>query len=151
MYTLRQLSDLEEIRQLTSRYSDAVDRGDSKRYAETFTPDGVCNCDAMDQPSMLGRQQIAAAVDAFVELHSHWIHIATNHGIIELGDEHATGWCYFNLLGVTKQGEQTSMIGRYEDTYARVDGDWLFAERKLVPLLPIAAAYNLAPSDAARS
>jgi ketosteroid isomerase-like protein len=143
MYTQQQLSDLEELRQLTSRYSDAVDRGDSKRYAETFTEDGVCNCDEMDQPSMHGRAAIAAAVDAFVQFHSHWIHMATNHGITELGSDRATGWCYFNLQGVTKEGAPTSMIGRYEDTYVKSGDGWLFAERKLVPLLPVSAVYQL--------
>ncbi|MGE3510132.1 MAG: nuclear transport factor 2 family protein, partial [Vicinamibacterales bacterium] len=64
--------DFVEIQQLYAKYNWALDSGDSKGYADTFTPDGVFN-------NNVGREAIIKFADGFAKgLGSHVRHWNTN-------------------------------------------------------------------------
>ena len=126
--------DKVEIRELISRYNKAIDTGDADAWAATFTPEGkfigvVGTFDGADQ-----LRSFAAAYsteEQYAEFYSaqHWV---TNLVVDGDGDE-ATGFCHLMMV---KPGAETGsiiMVGHYDDTFRRLDGRWLFAERVVVP------------------
>lgn len=143
MMSLQELSDREEIRQLTTLYCYCIDRGDAEGYAGVFTEDGVVDCSEMGTPDMVGRPAMVEVVNAFVAFHQSYAHFVTNHGFHSIGADEAEGWCYFCLIGVTRAGDDTFMIGRYEDRYARTGEGWRIRRRKLIPHGPIEMSYVL--------
>lgn len=123
---LDRLESLEAIRQLASRYALAVDTRDMQALADLFEPEVKVG------PRLTGR---AALRDWFAEAMSHAqtsIHFVGNH-VIEFSDaDHATGivYCHDQL---DRPDFQTWDVGYllYGDTYIRVDGEWVFSERRL--------------------
>jgi hypothetical protein len=55
-----------------------------------------------------------------------------NH-VIELDGDQATGTCV--VESPVRAGKPTGFVSRYEDTYRRVNGRWLFAERKVFTVM----------------
>ena len=60
-------------------------------------------------------------------------HVITN-SVIELdGDTAATGVCYVpTVVNRPERGPEILSVGRYEDQYRKVDGQWLLAKREIV-------------------
>ena len=60
-------------------------------------------------------------------------HVITN-SVIELeGGNAATGVCYvLTVVNRPERGPEILSVGRYEDQYRKVDGEWLIAKREIV-------------------
>jgi hypothetical protein len=131
-------ADRLEIRELVDGYAHCADRRDAKGQMSLFTPDThfVVFMDARsEKPSMeLYRREDLAPV--FDELNKYE---ATTHfmgqSTVVLDGERATGETYCIAHHVSEsEGKRTLFIAsiRYYDVFAKVDGKWLFAERKLI-------------------
>lgn len=127
-----------EIRELVDAYAHCADRRDAKRQISLFTIDAhfVVFMDARaDKPSMeLYRREDLAPV--FDELNKYE---ATTHfmgqSTVVLDGDRATGETYCIAHHVSSsEGKRSLFIAsiRYYDVFAKVDGKWLFAERKLI-------------------
>ncbi len=123
---VRELSDLEAIRELAHRYAHCVWRKDFAAAVELFTEDGEMNTG--DRPVIRGReallesyQQMLGDADFHPFVHNH---------LISLRGESAAGTCYLDLRA-TIEGESMIGSGYYEDEYVRVEGEWKFRTRKL--------------------
>ncbi len=126
------------IRGLVDAYARCADRRDAKGQMALFAHDAHFVVYYADAPSSepqleLGSRDELAAV--FDDLNQYR---ATTHfngqSTFEMGEDWATGETYCLAHHIAGDGDaQTMFVAsiRYEDTFAKADGTWLFAERKL--------------------
>ena len=126
-----ELTARECIRDLVSGYAHAADRGRFDEVAALFAPDGVLVLP--DGDTMTGRDAVRdflAGTGAGMRtgtaptLIRH--HVSSHHIIVD-GLDAARGWAYFFVI--TDRGPDH--WGRYVDRYARHDGVWRFASRRV--------------------
>ena len=131
-------ADRLQIRELVDAYAHCADRRDAKGQMSLFTKDThfVVFMDARsEKPSMeLNRREDLAPV--FDELNKYE---ATTHfmgqSTVVLDGDRATGETYCIAHHVSaSEGKRTLFIAslRYFDVFAKVEGKWLFAERKIM-------------------
>jgi ketosteroid isomerase-like protein len=126
------------IRELIEAYAHCADRRDAKGQMSLFTPDAhfVVYMDAKDlQPSQeLNSREALAPVFADLNQYAATMHFLGQSTILTLTSDRATGETYCMPHHLTIEGgKRRLMIAalRYYDTFAKSDGSWLFAERKL--------------------
>jgi SnoaL-like domain len=131
-------ADRLEIRELVDTYAHCADRRDAKGQMSLFTEEThfVVFMDARSEnPSMeFNRREDLAPV--FDELNKYEVttHFMGQSTVVLDGDR-ATGETYCIAHHVSaSEGKRTLFIAslRYCDVFAKVDGKWLFAERKLM-------------------
>jgi ketosteroid isomerase-like protein len=127
------------IRELVDAYAHCADRRDAKGQMALFTDDTrfLVFMDATAaQPTqeLHGRESLAPVFDDLNQ-YAATMHFNGQSTIVLDGDR-ATGetYCLAHHLSVSQDGERTMMIAsiRYLDDFARQDGQWLFAERRLM-------------------
>jgi ketosteroid isomerase-like protein len=126
------------IRELIEAYAHCADRRDAKGQMSLFTMDThfVVYMDAKDpKPSQELRSREALA-PVFAELNKYdaTTHFVGQSTIFTLTDNRATGEAYCLAHHVSiESGKRRLMLAslRYLDTFVKVDGVWLFAERLL--------------------
>lgn len=126
------------IRELVEAYAHCADRRDAKGQMALFTPDThfVVYMDAKDPvPSQELRSREALA-PVFDDLNKYaaTMHFVGQSTILTFSSDRATGEAYTLAHHLTVDGaKRRLMIAalRYMDTFAKTDGEWLFAERRL--------------------
>jgi ketosteroid isomerase-like protein len=126
------------IRELVEAYAYCADRRDAKGQMALFTPDThfVVYMNAKDpKPSQeLRSREALAPVFADLNRYAATMHFVGQSTILTLTDDGATGEAYCLAHHLTVDGgKRRLMIAtlRYADTFAKKDGAWLFAERRL--------------------
>ena len=126
------------IRELVEAYAHCADRRDAKGQMSLFTADihFVVYMNAKDpNPSMeLHSREALAPVFADLNKYDATTHFVGQSTIFTLTDLRATGETYCLAHHVTVRGEKRHLMLaslRYLDTFVKVDGAWLFAERLL--------------------
>jgi len=126
------------IRELVAAYAHCADRRDAKGQMSLFSPDThfVVYMNAKDpKPSQeLHSREALAPVFADLNQYVATMHFLGQSTILSLTDDRGTGeaYCLAHHLTVDA-GKRRLMIAalRYYDTFAKIDGAWLFAERLL--------------------
>jgi len=126
------------IRELVEAYAHCADRRDAKGQMALFTADThfVVYMNAKDaKPSqeLLSRE---ALVPVFADLNQYaaTMHFLGQTTILTLNRDRGTGETYCMPHHLTIDGgKRRLMIAalRYHDTFVKIDGAWLFAERRL--------------------
>jgi hypothetical protein len=126
------------IRELVEAYAHCADRRDAKGQMSLFTADThfVVFMNAKDpKPSQeLHSREALAPVFADLNKYAATTHFVGQSTIFSLTSNRATGEAYCLAHHVTVEGEKRRLMVaslRYLDTFVKVDGDWLFAERLL--------------------
>ena len=126
------------IRGLIEAYARCADRRDAKRQMALFSPDThfVVYMDAKDPPPSqeLHSREALAPVFADLTQYAATMHFVGQSTIFTLSGDRATGEAYCIAHHLTLDGEQRRMMVaylRYLDTFAKIDGAWLFSERLL--------------------
>jgi ketosteroid isomerase-like protein len=126
------------IRELVEAYAHCADRRDAKSQMSLFTPDThfVVYMNAKDPaPSQeLHSREELAPVFADLNQYDATTHFVGQSTIFTLAGGRATGEAYCLAHHVTiGGGKRRLMLAslRYLDTFAKTDGEWLFAERRL--------------------
>jgi hypothetical protein len=126
------------IRELVEAYAYCADRRDAVGQMALFTPDThfVVYMDAKDPtPSQeLHSREALAPVFGDLNKYQATMHFVGQSTISSLAKSHATGQAYCLAHHLTVDGDQRLLMIatlRYHDTFAKVDGAWLFAERQL--------------------
>ena len=126
------------IRELVEAYAHCADRRDAKGQMSLFTPDThfVVYMNAKDpKPSQeLHSREALAPVFADLNKYAATMHFVGQSTILTLTGDRATGEAYTMAHHLTIDGgKRRLMIAalRYYDTFAKIDGAWLFAERLL--------------------
>ena len=126
------------IRELVEAYAHCADRRDAKGQMALFTKDThfVVYMDAKDpKPSqeLHSREALAPVFDG-LNKYAATMHFVGQSTILTLSADRATGEAYTLAHHLTVGGgKRRLMIAtlRYDDTFVKTDGEWLFAERKL--------------------
>jgi hypothetical protein len=131
-------ADRLEIRELVDAYAHCADRRDAKGQMSLFTKDThfVVFMDARsEKPSMeFSRREDLAPVFGELNKYEATTHFMGQSTVVLNGDR-ATGETYCIAHHVSaSEGKRALYIAsiRYYDVFAKVEGKWLFAERKLM-------------------
>jgi ketosteroid isomerase-like protein len=126
------------IRELVEAYAHCADRRDAKGQMALFTPDAhfVVFMNATDPKPTLDLHSREALAPVFDDLNKYAStqHLVGQSTIFTLTPERAAGEAYTMAHHLTVDGgKRRLMIAalRYDDIFVKVEGAWLFAERKL--------------------
>ena len=126
------------IRELVEAYAHCADRRDARGQMSLFTADThfVVYMNAKDPtPSQeLNSRAALAAVFAALNQYDATTHFVGQSTVLTLSDDRATGEAYCLAHHVTVDGDKRRLMVaslRYLDTFVKIDGSWLFAERLL--------------------
>jgi ketosteroid isomerase-like protein len=126
------------IRELVEGYAHCADRRDAQGQMALFTPDThfVVYMNAKDPtPSMeLHSREGLAPVFADLNKYHATTHFVGQSTIASLSGDRATGEAYCLAHHVTIDGSKRHLMVaslRYNDTFVKTDGTWLFSERLL--------------------
>ena len=135
--TSTEQADRLAIRELVDAYAHCADRRDAEGQKSLFTNDThfvvYMNGQGSEPTQVLdGREALTPVFDA-LNTYQATMHF-NGQSTITLDGDRATGesYCIAHHL-FTDGAERKLMIAwlRYDDTFAKVDGAWLFAERNL--------------------
>ena len=117
------------ILDLCSRYNYYVDTDAAEQWADTFTSDGV-----FDGPAghAQGREALIAFCHDLAQQFPGALHMTDNH-LFEETDQGVLHRCFLSFQVPNEGGTDVLLLG-YEDDVVKVDGEWLFAERRVGPL-----------------
>jgi hypothetical protein len=134
----QEAADRLAIRELIEAYAHCADRRDANGQMALFTRDThfMVYMNAKDpKPSQeLHSRQALAPVFADLNQYDATTHFVGQSTIFTLNGDRATGETYCLAHHVTVDGEKRGLMIaslRYLDTFAKIDGDWFFAERLL--------------------
>ena len=134
----QEAADRLAIRELVEAYAHCADRRDAKGQMALFTTDThfVVYMDAKNPKPSQELQSREALAPVFADLNQYaaTMHFVGQSTIFTLERNRATGEAYCIAHHLIVDGEKRRMMVaylRYLDTFARVDGAWLFAERLL--------------------
>jgi len=126
------------IRELVETYAHCADRRDANGQMSLFTEDThfVVYMNAKDpKPSQeLHSREELAAVFADLNKYAATMHFVGQSTILTLTADRGTGEAYCLAHHLTIEGEKRRLMIaalRYYDTFVKVEGAWLFAERLL--------------------
>ena len=126
------------IRELVEAYAHCADRRDAKGQMSLFTADAhfVVYMNAKDSTPSQELHSREALAPVFAELNKYdaTTHFVGQSTIFTLTDDRGTGEAYCLAHHITIDGGKRRLMLaslRYLDTFAKVDGSWLFAERLL--------------------
>src|ERR1700723_7073 len=125
------------IRELIEAYAHCADRRDAKGQMALFTADThfVVYMNAKDpRPSQeLHSREALAPVFADLNQYDATTHFVGQSTIFTLTGDRGTGEAYCLAHHVAGSGNRRLMVAslRYLDTFVKIDGVWLFAERLL--------------------
>jgi len=126
------------IRELIEAYAKCADRRDAKGQMSLFTADThfVVYMNAKDPtPSQeLRSREALAPVFADLNKYDATTHFVGQSTILTLTSDRATGEAYCLAHHVMLDGGKRRLMVaslRYLDTFVKIDGAWLFAERRL--------------------
>jgi 3-phenylpropionate/cinnamic acid dioxygenase small subunit len=123
--------DKAAIAELIARYNLAIDHNDFQGWASCFAADGIFD-------GMIGRFHAHRELDRFTDSVKKLTadtpnlrHYVTNI-LTEVNGTEAHSRCFLLMTSTTKEGGSKVVIaGEYEDRLVKVDGQWLFKERKV--------------------
>jgi len=126
------------IRELVEAYAHCADRRDAKGQMSLFTADThfVVYMNAKDQTPAQGLHSREALAPVFADLNKYaaTMHFVGQSTILTLTADRGTGEAYCLAHHLTVDGKKRQLMIaalRYYDTFVKVDGTWLFAERVL--------------------
>jgi ketosteroid isomerase-like protein len=126
------------IRELVEAYAHNADRRDANGQMSLFTADAhfVVYMDAKDpRPSQeLHSREALAPVFADLNKYASTMHFVGQNAILSLTADRGTGETYCLAHHLTVDGDRRRLMVaalRYYDTFVKIDGSWLFAERLL--------------------
>ena len=133
-----EVADRVAIRELVEAYAHCADRRDAKGQMSLFTTDThfVVYMNARDPRPSQELHSREALTPVFAELNKYdaTTHFLGQSTISTLTTDRAAGETYCLAHHVTVDGRDRRLMLaslRYLDTFAKADGVWLFAERRL--------------------
>ncbi len=126
------------IRELVESYAHCADRRDAKGQMALFTPDThfVVYMNAKDPTPSQELHTRDALAPVFDDLNKYaaTMHFVGQSTILTLTNDRATGEAYTLAHHLTIDGAKRKLMIatlRYNDSFVKTNGEWLFAERLL--------------------
>ena len=138
MISPQEAADRLVIRELVEAYAHCADCRDAKGQMSLFTSDThfavYMNAKDPKPPQELHSREQLAPVFADLNKYHATTHFIGQSTIFTLEDDRATGEAYSLAHHITIDGGKRQLMVaslRYRDTFVKVEGSWLFAERLL--------------------
>jgi ketosteroid isomerase-like protein len=119
------LEDELALRNLMGRYADAVNRRDADAWVATWATDGVWNL--LGNP-VSGRDNILALWQQMMASFEFALMLPSSC-LFDVSGDTASGHWYLHEYTRDLQGNASTVLSRYLDTYVRQGGQWLFQSR----------------------
>ena len=126
------------IRELVEAYAHCADRRDAKGQMSLFTADAhfVVYLNAKDPKASQELRSREALAPVFADLNKYaaTMHFVGQSTILTLTADRGTGeaYCLAHHLSIESEKRQLTIAAlRYYDSFVKMDGAWLFAERLL--------------------
>jgi hypothetical protein len=129
------------IRDVVDRYAHCADRRQPTEQAAVFTLDGTVLLYEGDPnvtgpvQTVSGREELASTFAGLIAQYDATTYINGQCTLERTGPTTATGETYcmaFHILHDVEQRFLLTMSIRYLDSFTKIDGEWLIAERKLI-------------------
>jgi ketosteroid isomerase-like protein len=120
------IEDQLAIRALNDAYCDAVFRRDPADWGANWAEDARWNLMGED---IDGRAKIVAVWEGAMATFG-FVAFFAQMGALRVDGDRAEGTVYTHELLENADGSISRPVGRYDDVYTRVDGSWLFQERR---------------------
>src|ERR1700747_1515772 len=134
----KEAADRLAIRELVEAYAHCADRRDAKGQMSLFTEDThfVVYMNAKDPTPSQELHSREALASVFAELNKYdaTTHFVGQSTIFTLTDDRGTGETYCLAHHVTVEGKKRRLMVaslRSLDAFVKIDGAWLFSERRL--------------------
>jgi hypothetical protein len=114
------------LRNLMARYADAVNRYDADAWISTWAQDGEWNL--LGNP-VTGRDNILAQWKMLMASFEFAL-LLPSSCLFEVTGTNASGHWYLHEYNRDLQGNRSAILSRYDDSYVKVDGEWLFRKRR---------------------
>jgi uncharacterized protein (TIGR02246 family) len=146
---VKQGEDVESIRRLLREYGRRLDAGDLRGYADLFAVDGEwiggfgavkgrANIEPFMAKNMRNPLPIEGAPAAVARPGPRGAHLMTNE-IIDVKGDRATAWSKWTYLSRNAENRPVPVIvGHYDDTLVRENGEWKFQKRLVWGEIPYA-------------
>jgi ketosteroid isomerase-like protein len=116
-----------EIRNLSARFTDAVNRRASTDLAGLFVEDGTWHVPGV--PTVVGQPAIAAQLDTLLTNFERLIQLG-HSGHVEVAGDTAKAVWYLTELAQDAAGNGFAFTGVYTDELVRTGEGWRFTERR---------------------
>lgn len=137
------------IQQLVAKYAYFMDTMQANKMANLFIEDGVFDETGLGVGIFKGRTDLDNFFHVVAEFMEYCYHFGGSHVINFSSENEATGVLYSISEGKTKSGGITKAVYYYEDKYQKIVDEWLFVERKTIPLVPCDVSEFVNSSQAA--
>jgi hypothetical protein len=138
MISPSEAADRLAIRELIEAYARCADRRDAKGQMSLFTSDThfVVYMNARDPKASqeLNSREALAPVFADLNKYAATMHFVGQSSILSLTDDRGSGEAYCLAHHLTVEGDKRRLMIAalcYYDTFVKMDGSWMFAERLL--------------------
>jgi hypothetical protein len=128
----------DEVEETIYRFAWAYDQFDADEYVGTFLPDGVMVVESMRGELRLEGQD---AIRTFfpkargyrADSGQQPRHLINNIMVTRISDSEVESRCYMTFIRTHSDGSAAvDHAGRYLDKLTRIDGQWLFSERRIL-------------------
>jgi hypothetical protein len=143
--------DVEQIRHLIHRYAELLDEGDLDGVAALFEHSTYRSPGR--RGALRGTEQIRRVYDGVILYEDGTPgtkHVISNVSIVCDSTEVAAARSYFTVLqAVPGLPLQPIIAGRYHDEFARIDDEWCFTDRLVIPELVGDLSHHMRPGSGA--
>ena len=140
---IQALQDREAVRALRYRYHECVNEGQLAAIPDLFTEDGDLDFGYLGKAR--GREELTTFFGGVSQLLSFVKQFVHNHAI-ELEGDGGTGYSYLEAKTISK-GEAYVVAARYDDEYAKENGQWKFKKMHLTPYFTVPLKEGWAQED----
>jgi hypothetical protein len=146
---MTETDDVVALWRLQARYADIVTRRAWPELRAVFRPDTLVEVDTVTNPvrTFVGPDEFGAFVAGAIERFDHFAFVILNTVVDVVSDTEATGRIFMCEVRHDRELDTWPIAhGRYEDSYARVDGRWWFTQRRyrsMARMGPDAAVFGL--------
>jgi ketosteroid isomerase-like protein len=113
------------LKNLMSRYADAVNRVDAETWISTWAEDAIWNL--LGNP-VSGKDNILALWKQMMSSFEFALMLPSSC-LFEVSDDTASGHWYLHEYTRDPEGNASTVLSRYLDTYVKQDGQWLYKSR----------------------
>ena len=113
------------LKNLMSRYADAVNRVDAEAWIGTWAEDAIWNL--LGNP-VSGKDNILALWKQMMSSFEFALMLPSS-SLFEVSGDTASGHWYLHEYTRDPEGNASTVLSRYLDTYVKQDGQWLYKSR----------------------
>jgi hypothetical protein len=139
---IQTLLDIEEIRNLRTRYGHHLDSGNVDGLKDVFAPDAIVDA---GRGVWRGLEEVRTGLADAVKEYDRdkkgsypFLHAVTNHWVKITGPNTAQGRCYLIDFETASKLDPNPLLllGLYADEYRRIDDRWVISRTRLETVWP---------------